>query len=157
MDSLGRAGHPFTVTYTLIPAAPTVLTPPTSPASTRTPSWQITNSDVDFDHYTCTSTVPVLSCTSTVQLDLTGLVDGTYTVTVRAVDSLGRAGDPTTLAFSLIPPAPYVTAPAASAASGRAPKWTIADDVVDFAATTARARSPYALRERRAAGPGRAR
>ena len=66
------------------------MTPPTSPASTRTPSWQITNSVVDFDHYTCTSSVPVLSCTSTVRLDLSGLADGTYSVTVQAVDSLGR-------------------------------------------------------------------
>ena len=62
VDSLGVAGDPVTLSFTLLPAAPSVVTPPVSPASTRTPSWTITNSDVDFDHYICTSAVPVLSC-----------------------------------------------------------------------------------------------
>ena len=78
-----------------------MVTPPTSPALTLRPALgQITNSVVDFDHYTCSSSVTVLSCTSTVKLDLSGLVDGTYTVVVQAVDSLGRAGDPVTLSFT---------------------------------------------------------
>ena len=105
VDSLGVAGDPVTLSFTLLPAAPTVVTPPTSPASTRTPSWMITNSDVDFDHYMCNSAVQVLSCTSTMQLNLAGLVDGTYSVVVQAVDSLGVAGDPVTLSFTLLPAA----------------------------------------------------
>ena len=132
VDSLGVAGDPVTLSFTLLPAAPTVVTPPTSPSSTRTPSWVITNDDVDFDHYSCTSAVPVLSCTSTIKLNLAGLVDGTYTVTVQAVDSLGVAGDPVTLSFTLLPAAPTVVTPPVSPASTRTPSWVITNDDVDF-------------------------
>src|SRR5207302_682355 len=59
-------------TYTLTPTAPTVTTAPTSPASMLQPQWLITSDVVDLSGYTCSSSVRVLSCSSTVQLDLTG-------------------------------------------------------------------------------------
>ena len=133
LDSLGRAGDPFTVTYTLIPAAPTTTSTPVNPGSSRTPTWVITNTVVDFDHYTCNSAVPVLSCTSTISSTSRASQRHLHRDHPGAVDSLGVSGSTRRLSgFSLIAPAPYVTAPPTSPASSRAPKWTIADDVVDF-------------------------
>jgi hypothetical protein len=133
VDSLGAAGDPVTFLYTRTPSAPYVVTPASSPASTLRPQWSIAVDVVDLSGYRCTSSVTVLQCGSLVQLDLTGLVDGTYTVTVWAVDSLGVAGEATTLSFTLIPPAPYVTVAPVSPASVRTPQWSISDSVVDLA------------------------
>ena len=63
------------------------VSPAASPSSERQPAWTIADDVVDFDHYDCSSTVPLLPCGATVQLNLTGLADGVYSVTVRAVDS----------------------------------------------------------------------
>src|SRR5206468_3949660 len=131
VDSLGVAGDLVTLSFTLLPAAPSVVTPPASPASTGPPQWTIADSDVDSDRYPCTAAVPVLSCTGTVKLNLAGVVDGTYTVTVQAVDSLGVTGDPITLSFTLFPPAPFVVTPPASPASDGHPQWTFGDNALD--------------------------
>ena len=70
------------------------------------------------------------TCGPTVSLDLTGLPDGVYVLTVQAVDSLGNAGDPLTLTYTLIPPAPKLTgAVPASPGNSRSPQWTVTDAV----------------------------
>ena len=132
VDSAGNAGDPLTLTFTLIPPAPAVVSAPTSPASMVKPAWVLSDGAVDVDHYMCTTSVAVLSCGSTVQLNLTGLVDGTYSVVVQAVDSLGVAGDPVTLSFALIPPAPSVAAAPTSPSSDAQPVWQLTDGVVDL-------------------------
>ena len=86
--------------------------------------------------------MPVLSCRSTVKLNLAGLVDGTYSVTVQAVDSLGVAGDPVTLSFTLFPPAPFVVTPPTSPASDRHPQWTFGDAALDADGYTCTATGP---------------
>jgi large repetitive protein len=132
VDSLGNAGDPLTLTYTLIPPAPTTPSPAKS-AANRTPSWTLTDA-VPGATYTCTVVSgPVAftpTCGSTVSLDLTGDPDGVYVLTVQAVDSLGHAGDPLTLTYTLIPPAPKLTgAIPASPGNNRSPQWTVTDAV----------------------------
>ncbi|MDQ1747793.1 MAG: large repetitive protein, partial [Frankiaceae bacterium] len=125
VDSLGRAGDPLTVHYTLIPPAPTTPSP-TQTASGTAPSWVLSDA-VPGVTYLCFAAIPV-GCGPTVSLDLSGQPDGTYVVTVVAVDSLGNAGDPLTLTYTLIPPAPTTPSPA-RAASSPAVSWVLTDSV----------------------------
>ncbi|MDQ1685745.1 MAG: large repetitive protein, partial [Frankiaceae bacterium] len=132
VDSLGNAGDPLTLTYTLIPPAPTTASPAKS-AANRKPSWTLTDV-VPGVTYTCTvisgPAAFTPTCGPTVSLDLTGLPDGVYTLVVQAVDSLGNAGDPLTLTYTLIPPAPRLTgAIPASPGNSRSPQWTVTDAV----------------------------
>jgi predicted phage tail protein len=130
VDSLGRAGDPLTVHYTLIPPAPT--TPqPTRSASSTSPSWPLSDavSGVTYDCTVVSGPVAFTpACGSTVSLDLSGDPDGTYVVTVVAVDSLGNSGDPLTLTYTLIPPAPTTTGPS-RAASASTVTWLLSDTV----------------------------
>jgi predicted phage tail protein len=132
VDSLGNAGDPLTLTYTLIPPAPTTANPAQSSAG-RKPAWPLSDA-VPGVTYTCTTiSGPVAftpTCGSTVSLDLTGDPDGVYVLTVQAVDSLGNAGDPLTLTFTLIPPAPKLSgAVPVSPNNSRSPQWTVTDPV----------------------------
>ncbi|MDQ1683678.1 MAG: large repetitive protein, partial [Frankiaceae bacterium] len=130
VDALGNPGDPTTLTYTLIPPAPTSTSGPASTSgSGRAPSWSLTDAVGGVTYQCSGATVPV-SCGSTVSLDLAGAADGTYTVTVVAIDSLGNAGDPLTLSYILVPPAPTLTAGATSTtSSGRTPSWTVTDAI----------------------------
>jgi large repetitive protein len=130
VDALGRAGDPTTLTYTLVPPAPTSTTgPATASGSGRSPSWSLTDAVAGVTYQCTGATVPV-SCGTTVSLDLSAAADGTYSVTVTPVDSLGNAGDPLTLTYTLVPPAPTLTAGAAvTTSSARTPSWTVTDAI----------------------------
>ena len=97
-DSVGALGAPATLTFLLVPPPPTVVSAPASPLNSRTPSWTVTDF-VSGVTYTCTATGPSgvgVDCAgSTVRLNLVGAVDGTYTVSILAVDALGHTSDPT--------------------------------------------------------------
>jgi hypothetical protein len=145
VDSLGVAGDPLTLSFTMVPPAPYVVAPPATPASALTPVWSMGDAVVDFSHFTCASGARILSCTSNVQLDLTGLADGTYSVTVRAVDRLGAAGDPVTLTYTLIPPAPSAVSSPVSPSAVRQPAWSLTDGAVGGVTYTCSAAGPGGL------------
>src|SRR5207248_806931 len=122
--------------YTLIPPAPTVSAAAAS-GSSPTPSWPVSDGVPGVTWLCTVVSGPVAftpTCGATVSLDLTGDPDGVYVLTVQAVDALGHAGDPLTLTYTLIPPAPKLTgAVPASPGNSLGPQWTVTDAV---AATT---------------------
>ena len=130
VDALGNAGDPVTLTYTLVPPAPTSTSGPAVASGSGTaPSWSLTDAVGGVTYQCSGATVPV-TCGSTVSLSLAGAADGTYSVTVVAVDALGNAGDPLTLTYTLVPPAPSLTSGATSATnSGRTPSWGLTDAI----------------------------
>jgi hypothetical protein len=117
------AGNSSTTTVTwnrdtAAPPAPTV-TPPASPAQGRSPSFTVSDTESPVT-WSCSvsgpSAVAVAVCGPTTTLDLTGALDGTYTVTVIAIDPAGNPSAPTQASYVLdttAPPAPSVSAPPA--------------------------------------------
>ncbi|HET6817403.1 MAG TPA: Ig-like domain-containing protein [Mycobacteriales bacterium] len=107
------AGSASYVLDTTVPPAPSV-TAPVSPAQGRTPSFSVSDAEGGVS-FTCTvsgpSTVTITSCGATTTVSLTGAADGTYTVTVVAVDAAGNSSAPTSATYVLdttAPPAPAV-------------------------------------------------
>jgi hypothetical protein len=100
------------------PPTPTI-TPPTSPAQGRTPAFTVTDPESPVT-WSCSvtgpSTVTITGCGPTTTLDLTGALDGTYTVSVVAIDPAGNvsaAGSASYVLDTTAPPAPSVSAPPA--------------------------------------------
>ncbi|MDQ1694661.1 MAG: large repetitive protein, partial [Frankiaceae bacterium] len=132
----GLVSAPAQSTYTLDvtgPNAPTV-TPPASPDNDRTPTFAVSGVEAGAS-VGCTATgpsgaVPVSTCTTgSVTLDLTGPggVDGDFTVSVIATDSLGNAGSAGHAGYTLditAPTAPTVTAPS-SPGTDRTPTFDV--------------------------------
>lgn len=103
---------------TVPPAKPTVTGSSTA-SRTRTPSFTVTDPDaVATWQCTVTGPSPVLAsaCGPTTTLDLSSAADGTYTLSVVAVDAAGNASVAGTASYVLDttpPPAPSVSAPPA--------------------------------------------
>jgi large repetitive protein len=119
-DAAGNSSS-TTVTWTrdtTPPPAP-VVSPPASTSSSRSPSFTVTDTEVGVG-FACSvsgpSAVNVSTCGATTTLDLTGAADGTYSLTVIALDPAGNPSTSTTVSFVLdtaAPPAPDVSAPPA--------------------------------------------
>ena len=133
-DPAGNESAAGSVTWvldTIAPPAPTV-TAPTSPGNSRHPSFTVADTETGVQ-WTCQVSGPgsatVASCGPTTVLNLTGSPDGTYTVTVSAVDAAGNVSDVTTASYTLDttpPPAPSVTAPR-SPSHDTTPTYAISD------------------------------
>ncbi len=117
--------------YTLDSAAPT--TPTISRLKSvdrnRTPSFTVTEPDSDAT-LSCTVTAPatVTLCGSTTTIDLSGLVDGVYTLTVTATDPAGNTSS-ATFAYTLdtgAPTTPTITR-SKSVDKTRTPSFTVTE------------------------------
>ena len=132
VDSNGVASAPASSGYTLDttpPAAP-VVSAPVSPSNNRTPVFTI--SAEAGASLACTLTgpgvnAPVTPCGSSTTVALTGLADGTYTLTVTATDAAGNTSAPGSAAYTLdtTPPAAPVVSTAVSPSNNRTPVFTI--------------------------------
>ncbi len=133
-DAAGNPGAAATGTYVLDttgPAAPVLTAGPASPSPARSVTWAFTYEPGST--LVCRLTFPggavreLTGCASPLTVDLTGLPDGSYTLTVRAVDEAGNVGAALTevhVVDSAAPAPPVVSAPAAPAGP-RTPRWTI--------------------------------
>jgi hypothetical protein len=129
-DAAGNVSPAGTGTYlldTTAPGAPVVASP-TSPGRTRAPSFSFTAEVGTTGSCRLTRGTTVLSdsasCSSPSTVDLTGLPDGAYTLSVRAVDPAGNIGPAATATYVLdttAPAAPTYTLVAGSPSSDRAP------------------------------------
>jgi hypothetical protein len=133
-DAAGNPGPAATGTYVLdttAPAAPVLMLAPASPSPARSVTWAFTYEPGST--LVCRLTFPtgavreISGCTSPLTVDLAGLPDGSYTLTVRAVDAAGNLGavltDVHVIDSAALAP-PTVTGPA-TPASTRTPRWTI--------------------------------
>ena len=114
---------------TVPPPAP-VVTQPAAPTRNRAPSiaFAVEPGATATCRVTRASTVvaPLAPCTSPAPLDLTGLPDGSYTLSVRAVDAAGNVGPAGTAVVVLdttAPAAPTFTLIPGSPSSDRAPTY----------------------------------
>jgi predicted phage tail protein len=119
MDAAGNVSPPTAVTYQLDttgPPAP-VLVAPASPGKTRFPVFGVSDTEL-LVTYSCTVSPAgsVLPCgPTTAKLDLTGVPNGLYTVSVTATDLFGNVSNAATATYLLDtvkPPVPVVTVPA---------------------------------------------
>jgi large repetitive protein len=108
------AGSAAYVLDTAAPPAPTVAAP-VSPAQGRSPSFAVSDTEPGVT-YSCTASGPAAvtftTCGATTTLDLRGAPDGTYTVTVSAVDAAGNVSATRSASYVLdttAPPAPAVS------------------------------------------------
>jgi large repetitive protein len=133
VDAAGKSSASATATYTFEatgPATP-VVTGPSSPGNSRVPSFVVTDSDPVDLTYDCTvtgpSSVTTSQCGPTTGVDLSGAADGTYHLSVVAIDGLGQTSPAGKAAYTLDttpPPAPTVTAPV-SPSSDTTPSFVI--------------------------------
>ena len=109
------AGSASYVLDTSAPPAPTV-TAPGSPSQGRTPSFTFGDSEPGVT-FSCSvsgpATVTITTCGATTTIDLRGAPDGTYTLTVSAVDAAGNVSASTRATYVL-----DTTAPAAPSVTG---------------------------------------
>ena len=133
-DAAGNLSAVGSGTYLLDTVAPAaaVVVPPAGPGRTRAPAVSFTTEAGATTRCRLTSGATLLSeyapCTSPTTLDLTGLPDGTYTLTVRVTDAAGNPGPSATGTYVLdttAPPAPVLTLTPASPSPSR----TLAYDV----------------------------
>jgi hypothetical protein len=125
------AGSVSWVLDTIAPPAPTV-TAPRTPDHDRSPTFTVTDTESGVQ-WICNVTGPgsatIASCGPATVLDLSTAPDGTYTVTVSAVDAAGNVSAVGTATYTLDttpPPAPAVTAPA-SPSHDLTPTYGISD------------------------------
>ncbi|MCU1590326.1 MAG: Ig-like domain repeat protein [Frankiales bacterium] len=132
LSAAGTPGPETTSGYildTTAAGAPGTLTGPTGPSRDRAPKWTFTLAPGTTA--TCKVTIggKVFSdgpCASPFVLDLSNAADGTYTLTVRAVDGAGNLGSPSTAGYILKttpPPAPVLTMQPGSPSSTTGPRW----------------------------------
>ena len=98
-DAAGNTGSAANHTYELDtsgPAAPALTAAPASPGSSRAPAWSWSGDGgatfvckIDRGSDAVTAWAP---CVSGQPQDLSGQPDGTYTLSVRAVDAAGNSG-----------------------------------------------------------------
>ena len=133
ISTSGTRGPVLTDDYrldTVEPAAPSIDSGPPSLTFDATPEWAF--SAEPGARFECridrgTTAVQTWAACSTPQgFDLTNEVDGTYTVSVKAIDPAGNESDPATASYTLDrvpPPTPTFTSEPPSRSSGRAPQW----------------------------------
>ncbi|MDX6200176.1 MAG: large repetitive protein [Actinomycetota bacterium] len=132
LSAAGTPGPETTSGYildTTAAGAPGTLTGPTGPSRNRTPTWTFSLAPGTTAVCKVTFGGKVIQdgpCVSPFVLDLSNAPDGTYTLTVRAVDPAGNLGDPSTAGYILKttpPPAPTMTMQPGSPSSTTAPTW----------------------------------
>ncbi|MCW2778504.1 MAG: putative internalin [Frankiales bacterium] len=148
VDAAGNAGRDVTSVYTLdrtAPPAPGAVVGPTGPSTDRSPRWSFvlepgsTATCVVARGSTVVRTGP---CPNPFTLDLAGAPDGSYTLTVRAVDRAGNPGPARQVSYVLDttpPAAPTATLVPGSPSSSTAPTWawTVPDGATSQCRTTA--------------------
>jgi hypothetical protein len=133
-DAAGNVSAPATSTYTLqrlaAPAAPTITSSPSSPASSTTPAWSFTTPTGTADQCTllANSTVVAGPAACALSQGYTLSTDGTYTFQVIAYDTAtGARSAAVTSTYTLdrTPPAvPVFTATPASPGTATTPSWS---------------------------------
>jgi hypothetical protein len=133
-DAAGNPGPGATGTYVLDttgPAAPVLTLSPATPSPARSVEWAFTYEPGST--LVCRLTFPtgavreISGCASPLTVDLTGLPDGSYTLTVRAVDAAGNVGAVLTDVHVIDSDAvasPEVTGPV-TPGSTRTPSWKV--------------------------------
>ncbi|HEY1732825.1 MAG TPA: Ig-like domain-containing protein, partial [Acidimicrobiales bacterium] len=134
-DAAGKVSAPATASYVFEaggPATP-VVTAPSSPSNSRAPVFTVTDSDPVDLTYNCTvtgpSSVTTSECGPESAIDLIGAADGTYQLSVVAIDGLDQhsaAGTATYVLDTTAPPTPVVTAPLSPSNQTR-PAFTIGE------------------------------
>ncbi|HTW20319.1 MAG TPA: Ig-like domain-containing protein, partial [Mycobacteriales bacterium] len=134
-DAAGLQSVPASATYEFEAGGPSVpvVTAPASPSNSRAPDFTVTDSDPVGLTYECDvsgpSPVTTSECGPSTVIDLAGAADGTYQLSVVAIDGLGQAGPAGLASYTLDttpPPAPVVTGPA-SPSNDTSPSFTISD------------------------------
>jgi hypothetical protein len=127
--NVSAAGSGTYVLDTTAPAAP-VVTQPTGPGRSHTPQIAFTSEAGTTGSCKLTHGTTVLSdaapCSSPTTLSLTGLPDGAYALSVRAVDAAGNVGPAGTATYVLdttAPAAPVMTLVPGSPSSSRSPSF----------------------------------
>ena len=134
-DAAGNLGPETTSSYELDrvpPAAPSVPVAPASPSKVAGITWTFTLEPGSSALCTLSSATAVVaaeqSCASPVPTDLTAYGDGTYTLSVRAVDPAGNPSAPVTATYTYDttpPPAPTITSEPASPSKDTRPQWSV--------------------------------
>jgi predicted phage tail protein/sugar lactone lactonase YvrE len=136
-DGAGNVGPAATSSYILDSVGPvtTIVSGPTSPGSSTSPSWSFTSeagATAECELTRGTTVVdPFGPCTSPSAYNLAGEPDGDYTFRVRATDAAGNTGAAAVGSYTLdttAPAAPVITAAPASPGSGTSPSWSFSSD-----------------------------
>jgi hypothetical protein len=115
------------------PSAPVFTARPSSPSTNATPSWSFTT-PATAASLECTLRLGTTviagptACSGTFTTNLKNRPDGTYTLSVVALDALGNRSTPATAAYTLdrTPPAPpTITGGPASPTNDSTPTWTV--------------------------------
>ncbi len=132
VDAAGNSGPDHSSVYEFdssAPLAPSAVVGPTGPSVDRQPRWTFVREQGTRTTCTVTRGPTVIrsgACESPFVLDLTGAPDGTYTLSVRAVDNAGNAG-PAGLATYVLdttpPKRPTAVVVPGSPSSTTAPRW----------------------------------
>ncbi len=134
-DAAGKDSAPASATYEFEAGGPAVpvVTAPSSPSNSRAPLFTVSDSDPVDLTYECTvtgpSSVTTSECGPDTVIDLAGAADGTYQLSVVAIDGLGQAGPAGLASYTLDttpPPAPVVTGPS-SPSSNTSPSFGITE------------------------------
>jgi predicted phage tail protein/sugar lactone lactonase YvrE len=138
VDAAGNRSTAATSTYTLDttpPAAPSITSAPPASSSNANPSWGFTGeAGATFQCKIARGTTIVsdfASCASPKAYDLSGQPDGTYTFSVRAIDSVGNVGAAASSSFTLdrtAPAAPSITSSPGAVGSSRLPSWSFSGE-----------------------------
>ncbi|MGH3373031.1 MAG: Ig-like domain-containing protein, partial [Nocardioidaceae bacterium] len=130
-DAAGNLGPAATDSYVLDTTGPPVAitSSPATPDNDLNPSWSFsTEAGADTACELRRSGVVVSDwtpCVSPEGYNLTGLPDGAYTFSVRATDSVGNTGNPTSSGYTLdtTPPEVTITSEPAPFSSEQNPMW----------------------------------
>ena len=131
-DAAGNQGPTTTGSYTLDTTGPatSIAAAPASPGSGRSPEWTFSSETGATDECKVdrgvTPVDPWDDCSNPATVDLTGEPNGTYTLSVRATDTLGNTGTTTTSDYTLdasLPATPTIDVAAPSPRPGKLPQW----------------------------------
>lgn len=135
-DAAGNVSAAAVSSYVLDTAAPAapVVTAPTGPSSTR--SWEVSWTGEAGTAAGCelarggVVARTVVGCTSPYTVDLTGLADGSWTLSVRLTDAAGNTGGAGTATYTLdsTPPAVPTFTAEPPTSSERTPTWEFRSD-----------------------------
>jgi predicted phage tail protein len=131
----GRQSAPATSTYTLDvtpPAAPALTGTPPSPGTDRTPTWSFTK-PTGAARVECTLrrgaavVAGPSTCSGSFTNDLSGKPDGTYVLSLVAIDAVGNRSATRTSSYTIdrtAPPAPTITSGPTGLTNTSSPSWT---------------------------------
>jgi hypothetical protein len=111
-DGSGNLSDPVTATYEYEPSGPPAPTvsAPSATGNDRTPTFTVSDAEDVSLSYQCsiegsdpqnTVNVPNADCGTSTTVDLSGLPDDTYTLSVTATDAVGNVSDPGTATYTL--------------------------------------------------------